>query len=147
MKYRTNKAAAEDTIDAARGALQAAGARRVADMVVPIFSALQDGEGEQTAAVLLEEAAEEIQDTRPELAEEIRSLAERARSSAAESDDADDDEPEPAENRRPQSHEYASRAEFRAALRRWNRKRASREGPAIRRGRTPSIVTRTPDES
>lgn len=54
---------------------------------------------------------------------------------------SDDDGPGP----RPRRAEYRTKKAHRAALKEWQKKRAEREGPATRRGCTPPIVTRGPD--
>jgi len=76
----------------------------------------------------------------------LTQMVEQFDSAIEEEAEGDEDEAAPAENRRPRSADYGSRKEFRAAMRRWRKRKARAVGEATIRGSTPRIITRDPDE-
>lgn len=121
-----------------------------------VLRRLQQGDPLARIRELLAEAVEEAEDLDDDSLQQLLQTAvdeiDEALEEAGDVEGGGDEEPDPEANvdeppgPRPRSGSYGNRAEFRAALRRWRRRKARYEGEAISRGGTPSILTRDADD-
>lgn len=117
---------------------------------------LQDGDPLAEIRELLADAAEIAEDLADDSLQHLLQTAvdeiDEALEEAEDVEGSDDEGAQPEANvgeppgPKPVSGDYATAEEFRAAVRKWRRRKARYEGEAIARGGTPSILTRDADD-